>query len=142
MVSKVFVDTDTIIDLLIDRKPYADAAATIFDWADRHEINVCTSALCFNNVHYIVRKVLGDQKTRMIIGELMEIVEVLDVTKSDILNAVLSDFNDFEDAIQHSVANSNSGVAHIITRNKKDFKKSKINVLDPDTFVKLHLNES
>jgi predicted nucleic acid-binding protein len=127
--------------LLIDRKPFDDAAATIFDWADRNEINVCTSALCFNNVHYIVRKVLGDQKTRMIIGELLEIIEVLSVTKSDILNAVLSDFNDFEDAIQHSVANSNSSVAYIITRNTKDFKKSKITVLDPDTFVKLNLNE-
>jgi len=142
MASKIFIDTDVIIDLLIDRQPHAIAASILFDLADKNKLKVCTSSLCFNNVHYILRKKLGDRKTRNIIGELLEIVEVLSVSGNDISNAVISEFKDFEDAIQHSVAISEKGINAIVTRNTKDYKKSKIPVFNSDTYVKMILNES
>lgn len=141
MESKIFVDTDVIIDLLVDRQPHAAAASIIFDLADKKKLKVCTSSLCFNNVHYIIRKELGDKKTREIIGELLKVVEVLSVSGKDISNAVTSEFKDFEDAIQHSVAISGKAVNTIVTRNTKDYKKSKIAVFNSDTFVKMNLNE-
>ena len=141
MASKIFVDTDVIIDLLADRQPHAAAASNIFDLADKKKLKICTSSLCFINVHYIIRKELGDLKTREIIGELLEIVEVLSVSGKDISNAVSSEFKDFEDAIQHSVALSGKRVNAIVTRNLNDFKKSKIAVFNSDTFIKMKLNE-
>lgn len=141
MASKVFVDTDVVIDLLIDRQPYANAASIIFDLADRGKLKVYASSLCLNNVHYIVRKELGDQKTRSIIGELLDVLEVLSVSKDDIMTAVRSEFKDFEDAIQHAVAVSNIGISAIITRNTKDYKKSLIPVFNSETYVKMLLNE-
>ncbi len=140
MESKIFIDTDVIIDLLIDRQPHAAAASILFDLAEKKKLKVYTSSLCFNNVHYILRKELGDKKTREIIGELLEIVEVLSVTRNDIINAVVSEFKDFEDAIQHSVAISENGIKTIITRNTKDYKKSKVAVFNSDTFVQMILN--
>ncbi len=141
MVSKVFVDTDVIIDFLIDRQPHAQAATLLFDLADKQRILLCASTLCFNNVHYIVKKVLGDRQAREVIDELLELIEVLNVSKSDLKYAAGSDFKDFEDAIQHSVALSDPEIKSLITRNTKDYLKSKIAVFDPVTFIELFKNE-
>lgn len=141
MESKVFVDTDVIIDFLIDRQPYSQSATIIFDLADKKKLSISTSALCFNNIHYIVRKILGEVKTREVISELFEIVDVLSVSKVDLLNAIQSDIKDFKDAIQHSVAISDNSIKTIITRNTKDYKKSKISVFNSDTFIKMIKNE-
>ncbi len=141
MKSKIFVDTDIIIDLLIDRQPHALSASVIFDLADKKKLNICTSSLCLSNVHYITRKTLGDKQASEVIGELLKIIEVLSVSKIDISNAVESKFKDFEDAIQHSVATSDQDVNSIVTKNTKDYKKSKIAVFNSDTFVKMITNE-
>lgn len=141
MASKIFVDTDVIIDLLIDRQPHADAAAIIFDLADRKKIKLFASSICLNNVHYIVRKELGDKKTREIIGALLELVEVLSVNGEDIENAVNSEFKDFEDAIQYSVALRSKDISAIVTRNTKDYRKSQIPVFNTDMYVKMAMKE-
>lgn len=141
MASKIFVDTDVIIDLLVDRQPHADAASIIFDLADKKRIKLYASSICLNNVHYIVRKELGDKKTRAIIGDLLELVEILSVSSQDIENAVNSEFKDFEDAIQYSVALGGKDISAIVTRNTKDYKKSQIPVFNTDTYVKMVLKE-
>lgn len=141
MAAKVFIDTDVIIDFLIDRHPHAIAASKIFDLADRKEIKICTSALSFNNVHYIVRKVFGEDKTRAILKEILSIVDILSVEKKDLINALESDFKDFEDGIQHSVALAGKKVEAIVTRNTKDYKTARIPVFNTETYLKLNRNE-
>ncbi|MEM6828995.1 MAG: PIN domain-containing protein [Bacteroidota bacterium] len=141
MKNKTFIDSDVIIDLLIDRQPHSKAVSIIFDLAEKKEIELCTSAICITNVHYIVKKYLGDKKARVVIGELAEMIEILQVTQSDVLNAVTSDFKDFEDAIQHSVASGQKGIKPIVTRNTKDYAKSKIPVFSPETFLSILKNQ-
>ena len=54
-----------------------------------------------------------------------------------ILELALGDeFKDFEDGIQYFIALENSCEV-IITRNKKDFKKSQIPVLNPKEFLSI-----
>lgn len=138
---KAFIDTDVIIDFLIDRQLHSTSASLIFDLADKKKIILCASSLCINNVHYICRKIIGDRKTRDVIYELLSIIEVLSVSSQDISNALKSDFKDFEDAIQHSVVVSDKMVRSIVTRNIKDYKHSAIAVFNPDTFMKMKINE-
>ena len=134
---KVFIDTDVIIDFLIDRQSHVKSSSKIFDLCDKGAFKIFVSTLCISNVHYVTRKVLGEKKTRIVIEELLKIIEVLEVKKEDLQNAVKSDFRDFEDAIQHSVAIREKNIKTIITRNTKDYKKSKISVFTPDAFLKL-----
>ncbi|MCG8307336.1 MAG: PIN domain-containing protein [Cytophagales bacterium] len=141
MVNKVFVDTDVIIDFLIDRQPHAIWSSKIFNLADQGEVELYTSSLIINNIHYITRRIIGTNKSKEIILALLDLLEVLEVSKSDILNALKSEIKDFEDAIQHSVAIKNSGINSIITRNTKDYKHSKISVFSPEAFLKIIKNE-
>lgn len=137
MAANFFVDTDIIIDLLTDRQPFAASSSKIFELADQGKITLCTSALCINNVHYICRKLLGDKQTRQIIEDLMELLQVLNVTENDLRLALKSNFKDFEDAIQHAVATREASIKCIITRNVKDYKKSSISVFKPNEFLKI-----
>ena len=138
MVNKVFVDTDVIIDFLIDRQPHAIWSSKIFNLADQGEVELYTSSLIINNIHYITRRIIGTNKSKEII---LALLDLLEVSKSDILNALKSEIKDFEDAIQHSVAIKNSGINSIITRNTKDYKHSKISVFSPEAFLKIIKNE-
>lgn len=135
MVSKVFLDTDVIIDFLIDRQPHATSSSEIFELAESQSVELFTSALCLNNVHYIIKKFLGETRSREVITELLEMIDVLDVSKKDIIHALNSDFGDFKDAIQHSVAKNTNGIKSIVTRNTKDYRTSDISVFSPDVFV-------
>jgi len=101
---KIFVDTDVIIDFLIDRQPHAISSSQIFELQENKIVELFTSSLSINNVHYIIKRVTGDKKARKIILDLLQFIEVLDVTKIDITNGLKSDFKDFEDAVQYSVA--------------------------------------
>ena len=64
-------------------------------------------------------------------------VEIVGVTKNEILQALKNDFKDFEDSIQYSSALTIDDVDAIITRNIKDYRKSKIAVLTPLDFLKM-----
>ena len=109
--------------------------------AEKKKLTIYTSSLYLNNIHYIVSKELGDKRTHAIIGDLLEIIEVLSISGTNIKNAVNSDLKDFEDAIQHFVAVENNNIMAIITRNTKDYKKSQILVFNTKSFVKMVIEE-
>ncbi|MFY0626334.1 MAG: PIN domain-containing protein [Reichenbachiella sp.] len=138
----VFVDSDVIIDLLIDRQPHANASSKIFQLSDYEKIKIGTSTLCISNIHYIIRKYLGTKKAKSVIADLIEMIDVLEVSRNHIEKALNSKIYDFEDAIQNYVACDYKNIDAIITRNIKDFKSADLPVLDPESFCKIIENES
>jgi predicted nucleic acid-binding protein len=140
MANKYFVDTDVLLDLIADRAPFSDAASQLFDLCDQGKLHLCTSTLCLNNLHYIIRKMIGEKAARHAIAELMAMLEVLPVAKNNLSESVESPFSDFEDAVQHAVAKGDAEVKTIITRNTKDFKKGELAVFAPADFLNLYLS--
>jgi predicted nucleic acid-binding protein len=134
--TKVFVDTDICIDLLSGRKPFNKTAEILFSLADNNKVKIYVSSLSFSNIDYILRSKFSSTHSRQLIGKFKTLVIVLPVDSKTIDLAIASDFNDFEDAIQHSCAIENN-LTTIITRNVKDYKKASIAVLTPETFIAL-----
>jgi hypothetical protein len=62
------------------------------------------------------------------------ICEVSNIDKIIIDKSLISNFNDFEDAVQHYSALYDK-CDILITRNKKDFKNSEIPVMTPSEFL-------
>ena len=56
-------------------------------------------------------------------------------------NALQSEWKDFEDAVQYTVAESN-GVDCIITRNKADFEENEIPCYSPQEFLEKYSDVS
>ncbi len=61
---------------------------------------------------------------------------ILDVTADDCQNALLSDIKDYEDAVISCCAKRNQ-MDNIVTRNIRDYEKSKVKALLPDELIKL-----
>lgn len=136
MKSKIFIDSDVIIDFFSDREPFANPASRIFELNELGIIKIYISAVSVNNVYYIIRKYLGHNLALQIIEDLVEIVEIVSTSKKEIIQALKNDFKDFGDSIQYSCALSIEGIDAIITRNTKDYIKSKIAVFTSENYLK------
>jgi hypothetical protein len=70
---------------------------------------------------------------------LVSITEILVINKDSILQALNSDFKDFEDALQNYSAELYKEIDIIITRNTKDYKNSSLGVMTPDNYLKMRI---
>ncbi len=128
---KLFLDTNVILDFLGNRGPFAEHAAIIFDQAEKGNLSIYVSALSFSNLYYILRKATNHKKAIQLVTNLNDLVSVVEVDQHIIDEAIASEFKDFEDAIQDSCAAKIKKLDALITRNLKDFKKSKVSILSP-----------
>ena len=134
--NKVFLDTNVVLDFLLDRRPFSEEASRIFDLSESGEIVLFVSSFTVNNIYYISRKLIGHQKSIDLIKELLEIVEILNSDKASIMMTLDLEFSDFEDGIQNAVAILNPGIEIIISRNTKDFRKSALPAMSPEVYLK------
>jgi predicted nucleic acid-binding protein len=134
MMEHYLVDTNVIIDMLLDRED-ADAACAVIDGAERGEYVLHISALSFTNIYYSLRKILTREQRISALIQLREVLEVAVVGKDVIDTALKSEWKDFEDAVQNFAAEANPNITAIITRNKKDFTKSTLKIIDSLDFL-------
>lgn len=135
MDSKIFLDSDVILDFLLKREPFNLSARRIFGLAYSGEIQIFLSSLTVSNIHYILRKSFGNDGAIKKISELVSFCNILPVSEKEIFAAMKSGFSDFEDAIQHFSAVQNPEIKGIITRNLADYKKSQIPIFTPEAFL-------
>lgn len=132
---KVFVDTNVVIDLLAKREPFYKDAQDLFTRSDKKEIQLHISSLTFANAYYSIAKHYKSVDAKKYLAKFKVLVTVLPVEDKAIELALASDFEDFEDGLQYFVA-MDYACDCIITRNKKDFKQSKIPVLTAEEYLK------
>lgn len=133
--NKLLIDTNIVIDLLSKREEFYDEAANLFSRADKKELKLTISSLTFANTNYILSKLKSPKEAKEVLRKFKVLVELLSLDDK-ITELALSDekFTDFEDGLQYYSAIEN-GIDVIITRNKKDFKNSKIPVLTAKEFL-------
>jgi predicted nucleic acid-binding protein len=134
--TNLFIDTDVIIDFLIDRKPYSREAAIIFTLIDQKKLKGNASSLTFSNLYYVLRKFESHKKVLTKLESITKILTILNVGEQNIKDALESGFPDFEDSIQYFCALDCKKVEVIITRNTKDYKNSILSVMTPGDFLK------
>jgi predicted nucleic acid-binding protein len=135
----VFVDSDVILDVLIDRQPFNVDANQVFVHAEMGRINVMTSPLCVANAHYLVSKKIGNANSKSVLASVLRLITVVDMPADVVQNALASKVIDFEDALQTETA-IHCGADVIVTRNIKDFRHSPIPVLTPSQFLAAFAN--
>ena len=134
---KILIDTDVILDFFFDRKPFSENSSIILSMCERKHIQGFVTPVIISNSYYLLRRTAQHNKVIDKLKQLLSITDVLNMNKQIVENALNSDFKDFEDALQNFAAVSNGDIDVIVTRNVKDFKKSEIAVLTPESFLKL-----
>jgi predicted nucleic acid-binding protein len=131
----LFIDSDTLLDLFFERYPFAQYTQLLFAECASNKIKLSTAALIIANMSYIITKQLGKKTAKEKIKHIVKLLDVLPFDSEAINFALNGNFDDFEDAIQHHIALTNSCDA-IITRNVKDYKGATIPVLTAEQFLR------
>ena len=132
---KIFVDTNIIVDLVADRRPYSKFAIEIFSKAERKKVKLYTSSHSIATTHYLLKKYIDEKELRDILYNLLEFIQIIPVDLDTIKKGLKSKHKDFEDAMQMICAYSIEKMDCIVTRNIKDFRDSEIPILSPDELV-------
>jgi predicted nucleic acid-binding protein len=129
---KVFLDTNIIVDLIADRKPFSKYSIEIFKKAEERKIILFTSSHSIATTHYLLKKYLAEKILRDVLFNLLDYVTVIAVDTDVLKKGLRSKHRDFEDSIQILCASKIDKIDCIVTRNTKDFRNSEILVLTPD----------
>lgn len=130
---RVLVDTNVILDHLLDRKPFNKAAELIFTQTERGHLEAFIGGTTVTTVHYLVSKALGTKVAHSHIEKLLHIFDVAPISRTVLTSALHLKFTDFEDAVLHEAAIA-IGAQAIVTRDAKGFLKSAIPVYSSDEF--------
>lgn len=133
---RIFLDTNILLDVLLDRKPFCEASSKLWRLAECGRLEAAISAISFNNVFYIVRKYAGKEAAQRTVEVMNGNFSVFPLTRDIISRAIAAKLPDFEDSIQFFSAVA-CEADYIITRNARDFPQESIPVLSPASFLGL-----
>ena len=132
---RVLIDTNLILDYLMDRDGHFDDALNLLIAVVNEEIEGYVTANTITDLYYIVNKDLHNRKkTRAVIDKLLRLVRIIDCTGTDCVLALASPVKDFEDAVLVECG-LRTGMDCLVTNNLKDFKGSRLPALRPGEFL-------
>ena len=132
--SRIFLDTNVILDLLGERVPFFDSIAKVATLADEKKLTLIVSPLSFTTIDYVLNKYETSETVLNKLRKFKIICKVIEVNEETIDKALNSNFKDFEDAVQYFTA-LQSNCSIIITRNGKDFKNSIIPIMTAEEYL-------
>lgn len=132
---KIMVDTNVILDVLLNREPFVEGSYAVLDLCEKHGVTGVVSASCITDLYYIIYKdTKSADTTYAAIGHILNILGVADVTAEDVLRAYQLRARDFEDCLVACCA-VNTKCDFVVTRNTADYDASIIPVATPAEFL-------
>lgn len=134
--TRVLIDVNVILDVLADREPFADDAAAVLGEVEVGNLEGYLAAHTITTLHFLLTKHLGKARARRALSDLLNLVDLVPVDEDRIRHALAANWADFEDAVQAACAEK-EGVDYLVTRNKRDFRKSAIKAVTPAELLAL-----
>lgn len=132
---KILIDTNIVLDVMLKREPFYKLSVEILSLAKKDDVNEYVSASAITDIYYIACRQLKDKSlAKKLMKELLKIVSVASVSEQEIENALLLEWNDFEDSVQYSVAFLQE-MDGIVTRNPHDYEDAKIKIWKPEELL-------
>lgn len=98
------LDANIILDVLQAREPFLEDSAKISKMCETDMAEGHVSTLSFANLVYVMRKELDPERVEEVLKSLSLIYRHDDLTQSDLNNAAALKWDDFEDAVQATIA--------------------------------------
>ena len=96
-------------------------------------INGFVCAHEITTLYYFLNKSIKD-KIRISLSGIMNQFKIIEINEIILDKSLYSEIDDYEDAVIEVSASMNN-IDYIITRNIKDFKKSKVKAITPDELI-------
>jgi predicted nucleic acid-binding protein len=128
------IDTNIILDVLLDRQPHATASAAVWAAIETGRAKGLVASHAVTTIHYLIAKELGNTKARHMTRAIVTVFGVAAVDQPVIHQALELSSADFEDAVTAAAA-ALAGCDFIVTRDLKGFRKSSVRPLLPEAFL-------
>lgn len=128
---KLLFDTNVILDLLLDRSPFAAAAGRLVARVERRQVDGLLGATTVTTLRYLLRKQLSGEVALDTLRRLLTLFAVAPVDGRTLSLALDLRFRDFEDAVLHEAARL-AGVDALVTRDATDFAAATLPVYAPE----------
>ena len=132
--TKVFLDTDVLLDVFLEREPHHSAALRLLTDLRRRGTSCFTSAVVLSNMNYILAKAKGREYSVNKLRSLRRMVGVASIDETMVDAALAAPHRDFEDSLQLHCAHGN-GIETLITRNAKHYPKDRVRVTSPVEYI-------
>ena len=133
---KILLDTNIVLDVLLQREPFCDDAKIIFELIESNKVSGFLCATSITTIYYLTSKSKNKIQADVIIDNLLQLFDIADVNKNILLKSLKNNGKDFEDSVIYTSAEY-LDIDIIITRDKKGFKKSSVKVKQPREFLNL-----
>jgi predicted nucleic acid-binding protein len=131
---RVLLDTNILLDVLLDRAPFVGDSSAVWDACDTGRIVGYIPASTLTDIHYIARRAADLATARIAVGLCLAAFEICPVERATLERAAALPGNDFEDNVQIACALI-AGLDAVVTRNTSDFAAAPILVLTPAALV-------
>ncbi len=132
--TRLFIDTNVLIDVLADRKPFVEDSAAIYALVESGATTGSISAVSITNIFYIVRKLASKAIALRAVKDLSRIFAIEPCDATTLSAAIDLDLGDFEDGVQYVTA-VRAKAKVIITRNVGHFPKDGIPAMTPTAYL-------
>ncbi len=134
--TRVFLDTNVVVDFLAQRQGFYDNAAIILSLAKYKRIKLYAASMSFATASYLMGKHYHNDAIaiKLAISNFIKYCNVTVVDRVTVEASIASAFDDFEDGMQNECA-MRCKADYIVTRNVSDFSDSSIPVLTPSDFL-------
>jgi predicted nucleic acid-binding protein len=133
---RILLDTNIVLDVLLDRKPYVDASAAVWAAVETGAAEGMLAAPAFTTIHYLIRKEMGNAKSGRTVSAILRVFRVAAVDGEVIRQAIELPVSDFEDAVTAAAAGL-AGCEYIVSRDPRGFRGSPIPSLTPEAAMPL-----
>ncbi len=126
---RVLIDTNIVLDFLLQREPFFQDAELLFRLIDAGQVIGCVTATTLTDIFYISRKhTRSVEQARQAVSETLTAMVICPINRAVLESAFNSGLVDFEDAVQIFGAVA-QGLDAILTRDNKGFLSSPVSVL-------------
>lgn len=133
---KVLVDTNIILDFLLEREPFFTDADTLIQTIRADQIQGYLTATTLTDIFYIARKPKGVQIAKQYISDLLALMRICPVNRRILNVAISSNLPDFEDAVQLACAMA-LNLDAIVTRDTQGFAGATLPILSAGEVLQL-----
>ena len=131
---KILLDTNIVLDLLLERKSFVDFAEEIFVMIEERKVEGFLCPTSITTIYYLLNKYLDKNRCNEAMKTLLDLFDIVKIDKKILIKSLENSGSDFEDSVIYTSADF-ANIDVIITRDKKGFKNSKIEILSPAEFL-------
>ena len=132
---KIMIDTNIILDILLQREPFLKDSLHALDTAIEKNYKCLLSVSAATDIYYCLRKAVhSEERAHALLKRVSTFAHFTSVYVSDIEHAMESAVTDFGDALVDEIA-YREGCDVILSRNTADFSASKVRAVTPGGFL-------